>query len=207
MSFVRAVALIAAVLLSACSKDGLDQPPTPLGDFRLGLNVVVGETARQIPPTRGATAEEWEAALKTEIDRRFGRYRGSGEYHLGVSVDAYALAIPGVPVVVKPRSILVVSATVWDNSTRQKLNGQVKQLTVLESTGFLTPDSIIGSGLMRSKAEQMQSLSYNAARAIEAWLKQNEDWFSPDPAVRAAARAATANTSGKERPRTERPGD
>ncbi|MCU0910433.1 MAG: hypothetical protein MUE98_03535 [Rhodobacteraceae bacterium] len=207
MSFARAVALIAAVLVSACSTGDLDQPPEPLGDFRLGLNVVVGETAKQIPPTRGATAEEWEAALETEIDRRFGRYQGSGEYHLGVSVDAYALAIPGVPVVVKPRSVLVVSATVWDNATRQKLNGEVMQLTVLESTGFLTPDSIIGSGLMRPKAEQMQSLSFNAARAIEYWLKQNEDWFSPDPEVRAAARAATVNSSGKERPKTDRPDD
>ena len=207
MSFARAVALFAAIVVSACARDGLDQPPEPLGDFRLGLNVVVAETARQIPPTRGATAEEWEAALKAEIDRRFGRYRGSGEYHLGVSVDAYALAIPGIPVVVKPRSVLVVSATVWDNATRQKLNGKVRQLTVFESTGFLTPDSIIGSGLMRPKSEQMQSLAYNAARAIEYWLRQNEDWFSPDPEIRAAARAATANSSGKEPPPTNLPDD
>jgi hypothetical protein len=198
MSLARFLAPVAMLLLAACAADDLDKPPAPLGDFRLGLNVVVGETARQVPPTRSATAEEWEAALKAAIDRRLGRYTGSGEYHVGVSVDAYALAIPGVPVVVKPRSVLVISVTVWDAATRQKLNGQVKQLTVLESTGFLTPDSIIGSGIMRNKEKQMQSLSAGAARAIEYWLKQNRDWFSEDPEVRAAARAATVNSSGKE---------
>lgn len=199
MSFVRIFALVAAVALAGCAGENLDAPPEPLGDFRLGLNVVVGETAREVPPTRAATAEEWEASLEAAIDRRFSRYRGEGEYHLGVSVDAYALAIPGVPVVVKPRSVLVFSVTVWDNATRQKLNGEVKQLTVFESTGFLTPESIIGSGLLRDKQEQMDSLSAGAARAIQFWLKQNEEWFSPDPEIRAAARAATATTSGKER--------
>jgi hypothetical protein len=200
MSFARFLAPVALLILAACAADDLDKPPAPLGDFRLGLNVVVGETARQVPPTRPATAEEWEAVLKAAIDRRFGRYTGAGEYHMGVSVDAYALAIPGVPVVVKPRSVLVISVTVWDAKTRQKLNGRVKQLTVLESTGFLTPDSIIGSGIMRNKEKQMQSLAGGAARAIEYWLKQNQEWFSEDPAVRAAARAATVDSSGKERP-------
>ncbi|MCX7645453.1 MAG: hypothetical protein N2Z62_09195 [Rhodobacteraceae bacterium] len=200
MSFARLLAPVALLLLAACAADDLDKPPAPLGDFRLGLNVVVGETARQVPPSRTATAEEWEAALKAAIDRRLGRYAGAGEYHMGVSVDAYALAIPGVPVVIKPRSVLVISVTVWDAATRQKLNGRVKQLTVLESTGFLTPDSIIGSGIMRNKQKQMQSLAASAARAIEYWLKQNQEWFSADPAVRAAARAATADSSGKERP-------
>lgn len=203
MSFARFLAPVAFLILAACAADDLDKPPAPLGDFRLGLNVVVGETARQVPPTRSATAEEWETALKAAIDRRFGRYTGAGEYHMGVSVDAYALAVPGVPVVLKPRSVLVISVTVWDAATRQKLNGEVKQITVLESTGFLTPDSIIGSGIMRDKQKQMQSLASSAARAIEYWLRQNEDWFSADPEVRAAARAATATTSGKQRPRRD----
>lgn len=207
MSFARVAALVAVVLVAACSRDGIGQPPEPIGDFRLGLNVVVGDTAKQIPPTRTVTAEDWEGALKAEIDRRMGRYQGTGEYHLGVAVDAYALAIPGVPLVVKPRSLLVVSVTAWDNATRQKLNGKVQQLTVMESTGFLTPDSLLGSGITRRKDEQMQSLAYNAARAIEDWLRLNEDWFSPDPEVRAAARAATVNTSGKQRPRERRDGD
>lgn len=181
MTLVRLFAPLALLLLAACaSKDGLDEPP-PLGDFRLGFNVVVGKTASLIPPSRGATAEEWEAVLGEEIDKRFRRYEGERLYHFGVSVDAYALAIPGVPVVVKPRSVLVFTVTVWDDATQQKLNVEPQQMTVLESTGFLTGKSIIGSGLTQSKEEQMRNLSYAAARAIQRWLVKNEAWFDGDP--------------------------
>lgn len=182
MTLVRLIAPLALLLLAACaSKDGLDEPPPPLGDFRLGFNVVVGKTASLIPPSRGATAEEWEAVLGEEIDKRFRRYEGERLYHFGVSVDAYALAIPGVPVVVKPRSVLVFTVTVWDDATQQKLNVEPQQMTVLESTGFLTGKSIIGSGLTQSKEEQMRNLSYAAARAIQRWLVKNEAWFDGDP--------------------------
>lgn len=182
MTLVRLFAPLALLLLAACaSKDGLDEPPPPLGDFRLGFNVVVGKTASLIPPSRGATAEEWEAVLGEEIDKRFRRYEGERLYHFGVSVDAYALAIPGVPVVVKPRSVLVFTVTVWDDATQQKLNVEPQQMTVLESTGFLTGKSIIGSGLTQSKEEQMRNLSYAAARAIQRWLVKNEAWFDGDP--------------------------
>ena len=182
MTLVRLIAPLALLLLAACaSKDGLDEPPPPLGDFRLGFNVVVGKTASLIPPSRSATAEEWEAVLGEEIDKRFRRYEGERLYHFGVSVDAYALAIPGVPVVVKPRSVLVFTVTVWDDATQQKLNVEPQQMTVLESTGFLTGKSIIGSGLTQSKEEQMRNLSYAASRAIQRWLVQNEAWFDGDP--------------------------
>lgn len=192
MRLARLVPLSALLLLAACAaKDGLDAPPPDLGDFRLGHNIVVGETARQAPPSRGATAEEWEAVLGAEIGRRLGRHQGEGLYHLGTSVDVYALAIPGIPVVVKPRSVLVVSVTVWDNATRSKINVEPEQLTVFENLG-LTGEGIVGSGITQSREEQMQNLAAAAARAIERWLAENEDWFSADPAVREAARAAAA---------------
>ncbi len=181
MSLARILAATALMFLAACgSKENLGVKPPPIGDFRMGHNVVVGDTAKQIPPTRGATGAEWEAAFEKEIAARMGRYDGEGLYHLGVSVDAYALAIPGIPVVVKPKSILVFSVTVWDNETRTKLNPVAKQITVLEGGGF-SEASIIGSGLMRNKNEQMRLLSASGARAIQGWLRNNEAWFDGDP--------------------------
>jgi hypothetical protein len=181
MPFTRVFAAIALLSLAACGgAENLNAKPDPIGDFRMGHNVVVGETAKQVPPTRAATAEEWEASFEEAIAARMGRYDGEGLYHLGVSVDAYALAIPGVPVVVKPRSVLVFTVTVWDNATRTKLNPEPKQITVLEGGGF-SEASIIGSGLVRKKDEQMRLLSANGARAIERWLKKNEAWFDGDP--------------------------
>lgn len=180
------------VALAACgAKDASNDPPPELGDFRLIHNVVVGETARQIPPSRSASAEEWEAVLAEQIGQRMGRHQGAGRYHLGVSVDAYALAIPGIPVLVKPRSALAVSVSVWDDATASKINTVPVQLTVFEQLG-LSEGGLVGSGLTQTREEQMRRLAANAAEAIEEFLAENRDWFSEDPARRAAAREAAA---------------
>lgn len=193
MRLVRLAAMIALAALAACgAKDGLNDPPPDLGDFRLGHNVIVGETARMMPPSRSATAAEWEAVLGAEVARRMGRHQGAGLYHLGISVDGYALAIPGLPVVLKPRSALVVSVNVWDNATGQKINAEPGQLTVFERLG-MSGEGIVGSGLTQTREEQMANLARNAAQAIERWLVERKDWFSDDPAVRAAARAEAAD--------------
>lgn len=192
MPVFRFLAVAAALFLAACAApEDPAAPPPELGDFRLGHNIVVGETARMVPPSRSATAQEWEAALGAEIGKRLGRYQGEGLYHLGVSVDAYALAIPGVPVVVKPRSVVVFSVTVWDNATGRKINVDPKQLTAFENLG-LSGESLIGSGITQSREEQIQNLSASAARGLQRWLVENKDWFSGGPAVREAARAAAA---------------
>jgi endonuclease III-like uncharacterized protein len=36
---------------------------------------------------------------------------------------------------------------------------------------------IVGSGIVNSKAEQMQNLSRNLARQISKYLQQNKQWF------------------------------
>ncbi|MFM2356712.1 MAG: hypothetical protein RLZZ528_2448, partial [Pseudomonadota bacterium] len=59
MPFVRRLcALAALVLLAACAGEDLAAPPDPLGDFRLGYNIVVAKNAQQVGPSRPATAEE-----------------------------------------------------------------------------------------------------------------------------------------------------
>jgi hypothetical protein len=188
MTLARLFAPVAFLVLAACAGGGADDPPADLGDFRLGHNIVVGETAQMVPPSRSATGEEWKAVFTDEIQKRLGRYQGEGLYHLGVSVDAYALAIPGVPVVVKPKSVLVFSVTIWDNATQQKIKQEVTQLTTFERMG-ISGKSLIGSGLTQTRDEQMRNLARAGARAIERWLSANRDWFDPDPAIRAAARA------------------
>lgn len=162
--------------LAACTlPESEDRPVEPLGDFRLGYNIVVAKNAKPIPPSRQATAEEWEAVLKEEIANRFGGYEGDKLYHIGVNVDGYALAIPGVPVVASPKSVLVVSANVYDDAAGEKLHEEPKQLTVFEN---LSGKSLIGSGLTTSREEQMRNLARNAVRAIEGWLVENRAaWF------------------------------
>ncbi|MBO6604957.1 hypothetical protein [Boseongicola sp. H5] len=191
MRLVTRIAAIAmAGLLSACAApDPLEEDLPDMGDFRLAFNIVVADNMQQVPPSRNATPEEWEAVLQAEIDRRFGAYEGDRLYHIAINVDGYALAIPGIPVLLSPKSVLVISANVWDDAAEAKLHEEPNQITVFEGT---SPQSIIGSGLTRSREEQMQILARNAARRVQLWMLENPDWFNIDPDVAAADAAEIA---------------
>lgn len=182
--------LAAAVFLSACA-DGRnlgDQRPE-LGNFRLAHNIVIAGAAVQGPLSRPAEASDWEDTLRAEVTRRFGRYEGDRLYHLAIHVDAYVLAIPGVPLVASPRSALIIGVHLWDDALGRPLNDERRQFTVLE---HLSGGTFIGSGLTQSAEQQMQTLSRNAVLLIENWLAENPQWFGVDPAALAAEAAVEA---------------
>lgn len=184
--------LFACAMLAACAAEGVLDEPVPLGEFALGLNIVVADNAQKVPISRDATEEEWETAMKKAVADRFGRYEGTRLYNIGISIDGYALAPPGIPVVAAPKSVLAITANVWDDAAQKKLNAEGKQFTVFES---LSGDTIVGSGLTRSKQEQMQALSFNAARKVEEWFLQNPEWFGLTEADVAAAKKARADAA------------
>jgi len=175
--------LAALVLLAACAAaPQVDDPLADLGAFRLGHNVVVATKMQQSPVSRDATAEEWTAVLKPTLARRFGQYQGNQLYHLGISIEGFALAPAGVPLLYKPKSALILNVTVWDDAAGTKLNAKPEQFTVFEQT---TGESfLVGSGNKRTKEQQMAGLAANAARKIEEWMAQKrkaEGWFEPRP--------------------------
>lgn len=197
------VVLLAVLGLAACTNpNDLDTAPAPLGDFRLGHNIVVAPNPVKGPLSRTATKEEWIASVSAAIDERFGRYDGARLYHLGISIDGYVLARPGVPVVAAPKSILILQVTVWDDAAARKLNETPERFTVVES---LSPDTVLGSGHTLTAEEQMQNLSRNAAKRIETWLVEQtreQGWFegsgpaaAPGPAPK-ARRTPSAPGSG-----------
>lgn len=159
--------------LAACQKNDLAEAPVPLGNFELGLNIVVADNMKKVPISRPATVEEWEAAIIKSVDDRFGRYSGSKLYNIGIAVDGFALAPPGVPVVASPKSVLVISANIWDDASGTKLNAESAQFTIFES---FSGETVIGSGLTRSRQKQMEILSYNAAKRVEQWILENPEW-------------------------------
>jgi hypothetical protein len=200
------VALLIALAACATPDPLTDELPN-MGNFRLAHNIVVADSMQQIPPSRNATPEEWVEILTSEIDRRFGEYDGDRLYHIGVAVDGYALAPPGVPLVLNPRSVLVLSVNVWDDALGEKLHEEPEQILVLEGASAET--AVIGSGLGRTREEQMQVLARNAARQIQLWMLDNPEWFdidpdappfraAPDPAPAAAAAEGTAPAAGVE---------
>ena len=183
------VALLGLALLSSCNRNDLAEPPVALGDFKLGLNIVVADNMQKVPISRDASVEEWETAVKKAIDDRFGRYDGTRFYNIGIAVDGFALAPPGIPVVAAPKSVLVITANIWDDASQTRLNAEGKQMTIFENLDGAT---VIGTGLTSNKRQQMAALSYNAAKAVENWLLENPQWFAPggpvpDPPVEPGA--------------------
>lgn len=184
--------MLLALGLAACA-DGtrqLAEPVEPLGDFRLGFAEVVAPNIVKGPLSREATPEEWSEIVDAAVEERFRRFEGENVYHLGISVEGYALAQPGVPLVLSPKSALVVRVTAWRDATQSKLNEETELLTVLES---ISAKTLVGSGLTQSREEQMQVLAANAALKIETWLRQMQKengWFGPDPAATGTGDAA-----------------
>jgi len=177
----RFMAFIGLLLATACTNaNDLDQRPAYLGNFQLGHNVVVAPNLTKGPASRAAGKDEWIAAMTQAITARLSRHEGTKLYHLGVSVEGYVLAIPGVPVVASPKSALILNVTVWDDAAGEKLNAKPELIPVVET---ISAKTVIGSGLTQSKEVQMEHLSRNAAKLIETWLKRQNDnfgWFEDD---------------------------
>lgn len=179
---MRRIAILFVTLLSlvACASGErqLAQPVEPLGNFKLGFAEVVAPNLVKGPLSRDATPEEWSAAVDGALEERFNRYTGNKFYHLGVSVEGYVLAQPGVPLVFSPKSALIARVTVWDDAAQAKLNEETHQVTVLES---FSAETVVGSGLTQSREEQMRGLSANLALQIETWMRRQQQeagWFA-----------------------------
>lgn len=181
-------AFVMLVCVAACAGNAdLNEAPVPLGDFNLEHNIVVAPKAQRGPLSRKASDEQLIEAVKAAMAERFDRYEGDSRYHFGISVEGYVLAVPGVPLVVSPKSALILKVTVWDDAAGKKLNEEPKQITVLETFGTGT---LIGSGYTLSAEQQLVQLSQNAAKSVERYLvRQHEEqgWFksqaAPQPAV------------------------
>lgn len=195
MKVLRSLALVAGLagLLAGCQTNDLAEPPAELGTFRLGHNITVADNMQMVPISRPATAEEWEAAMTKAVADRFGRYEGDKLFHLGISVDAYALAPPGIPLVASPKSVLVITVNVWDDAAQKRLTPKGEQLTIFEK---MSGETVVGSGLTQSREKQMEVLSYNAAKAIEGYLLKNPAWFGLPPQPKAATGPAPTVLSG-----------
>ena len=186
--------LVAMLGLSACAGGGADlaEAPVPLGDFNLTHNVVVAPNPQKGPLSRDASDEQLVEAVRGAMAERFDRYEGPRRYHFGISVEGYVLAQPGIPLVLSPKSALILNLTVWDDAAASKMNDEPQQITVLETFGTGT---IVGSGYTLSAEEQLTQLSQNAAKAVERFLvrqMKEEGWFTEDGPFRERLETADA---------------
>lgn len=176
--------VMALGLLAACQSNDLKQPPVPLGDFALGVNVAVTNGVQKSPISRTATDDQLKAAMEKAIAARFDRYSGDRLFNIGVAIDGYALSPPGIPILFSPPSVMIVTVSVFEDAKRLKLNPGGERMTIVEKS---SPQTFIGSGLTQTKERQLEILSYNVAKRIEAYLLDHPEWLGMT-----AAQAATA---------------
>ncbi|MBV0913176.1 hypothetical protein [Anianabacter salinae] len=174
--FVLLVALVAG-----CVQAPVQRPAEApeLGNFELAFNVVTARDPSIGPISRVATEKEWQDALSSAVAERLAGYKGGKFYHIGISIDGYALNAGGIPVLFNPRSLLQVGVTVWDDAAQRKINEKPERLIVYETASV---DSVlVNTGLTKTKKEQMDDLSEQAADAVLKWLIENREWFGAPP--------------------------
>lgn len=194
------IALLSILALVSCgSGRDLDQPPAPLGDFKLAHSIVIAPNLVKGPLSREKSKEQWSEALDKAIEDRFRRYEGDDKrlYHFGISIEGYVLAQVGVPLVLQPKSVLIFRVTVWDDEKGIKLNEEPHEITVLEP---ISPETFAGSGLTQTADEQLENLTIKGAKQLEVWLgvqKQRYDWFTPNARVEKAEAGQKANKAAQ----------
>ncbi|GAA6162181.1 MULTISPECIES: hypothetical protein [Ruegeria] len=179
---LRILTLITGLaLLGACTQTQVYEEPESLGEFKLRVNYAFAEKAVQGPVSRDATPDEWTAAIQNAVDIRLGRYEGAQDYDIGISLEGYMLAPPGIPVIYNPRSTAIVLVNVYDVNKKEFL-AKGKQFQVLEDT--TGGSALKGSGHERTKEEQMSGLALKVADRVEEWLAeehQQNGWFKSRP--------------------------
>lgn len=179
---LRILTLITGLaLMGACTQTQVYEEPESLGEFKLRVNYAFADKAVQGPVSRDATPDEWTAAIQNAVDIRLGRYTGAQEYDIGISLEGYMLAPPGIPVIYNPKSTAIVLVNVYDVNKKEFL-AKGKQFQVLEDT--TGGSALKGSGHERTKQEQMSGLALKVADRVEEWLAEEHlenGWFDRRP--------------------------
>ena len=108
-----------------------------LATCELGLNIVVADNMKKVPISRRCQQSKngKQHSVKDVVQIRFRPlFRQPNSTTLASRLMAIALAPPGIPVVAAPKSVLVITANIWDDASRQKTERRRrKQFTIFES--------------------------------------------------------------------------
>ena len=103
------------------------------------------------------------------------KQNGNQFFHISVVVSGYVLAKPGIPIILSPKSILIVDVSIFNDESEQKVFNKPKRFSIFES---LSGNTILGSGLTLTAEEQLDNLTTIATYKISQWLVSNKDVLS-----------------------------
>ena len=170
--------LISAFLLfTGCSISDYPSDITPvqqIENFKLGHLVVKAENTQKGFFSRNASEEILESTLKKKLLNSLSKQNGSHFFHISVVVSGYVLAKPGLPIILSPKSVLILDVFIFDDESEQKVFNKPKRFSIFES---LNGNTIIGSGLTLTAEEQLDNLTTIATYKISQWLVSNKDVF------------------------------
>ncbi|MBO9400073.1 hypothetical protein [Shimia sp. R9_3] len=173
-----------------------------LGDFTMGHNIVVAPDLQKGPLSRELPKEQWIASMKNAVDARLGRYDGERLVHFGINLSGYMLAQRGVPVLLSTKSALILTVTAWDDRAGAKFNEEPREIIVLESFGSGTV--VTSSGFTMTAEEQLENLTFNAAREIERWMHENRACLVDDVPPEVLAKCWPSEKDERKRAQLER---
>ncbi|WP_422048950.1 hypothetical protein [Shimia sp.] len=173
-----------------------------LGDFTMGHNIVVAPDLQKGPLSRELPKEQWIASMKNAVDARLGRYDGERLVHFGINLSGYMLAQRGVPVLLSTKSALILTVTAWDDRAGAKFNEEPREIIVLESFGSGT--LVTSSGFTMTAEEQLENLTFNAAREIERWMHENRACLVDDVPPEELAKCWPSEKDERKRAQLER---
>ena len=116
--------MILFLLCFACSISNYSKeiPTIPnIGNFKLGHLVVKAENAQKGFFSRNASKQTLEKTLKEKLSKLLSNQNGDHFFHISAIVSGYVLAQPGIPVLLSPKSVLIIDVFIFDDQTQQKV--------------------------------------------------------------------------------------
>ena len=150
-------------------------PAQPIGDFKLGHLVVKAETAQKGFFSRNASKTVLEETLKKKLSKSLVNQNGEHFFHISVVVSGYVLAQPGIPILLSPKSVLILDVFLFDDQTQEKVFEKPTRFTIFES---FSTDTLLGTGLTLTAEEQLDDLTTIAVYKISNWLVKNKEVFN-----------------------------
>tara|TARA_B110000483_G_C18202740_1_gene546025 strand:- start:698 stop:1249 length:552 start_codon:yes stop_codon:yes gene_type:complete len=169
--------MILFLLCSACSISNYSKeiPTIPnIGNFKLGHLVVKAENAQKGFFSRKASKQTLEKTLKEKLSKLLINQNGDHFFHISAIISGYVLAQPGIPVLLSPKSVLIIDVFIFDDQTQQKVFEKPRRFAIFES---FSTDTIIGTGLTLTAEQQLDDLTTIAVNKIGNWLIDNKEIF------------------------------